>query len=441
MKITDIKATDISLPFQTCMFEMPYGATMGVSKTIVEVYTDEGVVGLGDAWFDPSEEKPERFQQVKKRIVGESPFNLNVIRRKIRDTYFWGGIPHGAYAAIDQACWDIMGKATGKPVYELLGGKSRDRIPFSGYVQTPRYKGPMDVGGEQSPEAVVKLAEHMIDEFGFKVLKFKVGIYPWRQDVEIIRLMRDTFGEDVGLRVDPQDSWTPQQALYACKRLERYNLEYVEDPIDRNDLYNLSLLRRQIKTPLATDGTQFSANPRLFVINAKFDPPAFDIILSSPHYYGGISGARNLAAVCDTLGLGLSMHVASGDFGIATAAVLHIAASQPNMLYACDTTWGSTHHPDQDYTTEDTRFKIEDGCIKVPDKPGLGIELDEDRVKRYHEIFEREGGMAFHFGDPFKPGWWPTVGEQRWLEFPVDEERYETWLKVSKERGYTVEKF
>jgi glucarate dehydratase len=230
--------------------------------------------------------------------------------------------------------------------------------------------------------------------------------------------------------------------LSACKELDKYDLEYVEDPIQRTDSYSLSLIRKQVKTPFATDGDQFASNPRLFAVNAKLDPPAFDIILSSPQYYGGISGARNLASVCEALGLGLSLHTFAAEPPASQAAVLHIAASQPYMAYACDTTYGSTHYLDQCVATEDTAFKIEDGCIKVPNRPGLGFELDEDRMNEYHEVFEQSGGKGLSSnGDPFKPDWVPMIGAQTWISYPINEERYASWIKTSKRLGYSAEKF
>jgi glucarate dehydratase len=278
----------------------------------------------------------------------------------------------------------------------------------------------------------MKLAESRVEEYGFRTVKLKGGILSPKKDIETIRLMREGFGEDIALRIDPQWMWTPQQALRACKELDKYDLEYIEDPTET--LTGMSMIRRHVKTPFSTDGWIFCIWPEMFKLNAMLNPPGVDIVLSDAHYWGGISGIKELLATCNAMQLGLSYHT-TGEFGISTAAIVQFAATVQTLQYALDTCYPE---PPDDIIKEGWKFRK--GSLKVPDKPGLGVELDEKKVEKYHELYKKEGLYKWYL-DPFKPGWTPKIGEFRWEDYQVETDRYQAWLKTSKERGYSVEKW
>jgi glucarate dehydratase len=443
MKITEIKFTPVSIPYKDApTLNMPDTCSWGRTRVIVQVLTDEGIVGLGEMPYDRQFGGSIGIEEsIEHSLIGEDPFNLNRILQKAGkfNISFYSSIvglgPRQNCAGIEMACWDIIGKATGKPVCDLLGGMYRDRVPFSVYIY-PRYEGPSGLGGEMTSERIVNFASDRVEKFGFKVVKYKAGLFSPKKDVEVMRRMRDVFGDDVGLRIDPQGMWTPQEALWACKRLDQYDLEYIEDCTW--GLVGMSRVRREVKTPFSTDGFQFAFYPDFFVFNSQLQPPAVDVLLCDVHWWGGISRSKELGTLCDTFQLGQSFHTGA-EFGISTAAVMHVAASTPTARYACDTAYYTAIEP-PDILTDDTAWRFEDGCLRVPRRPGLGVEIDDAKVAKYNKIFQTEGLYTWAFDD-FKPSWLPTRGEYLWESIPIDQKRRRAWLERSAIEGYMVNKY
>lgn len=287
-----------------------------------------------------------------------------------------------------------------------------------------------------SPEQIVEFAADRVEKYGFNVVKYKMGLFQPRKDVEVVKRMRESLGEEIGLRADSQGMWTPQQALWACKRLDDLDLEYIEDCTW--SFIGMSRVRREVSTPFSTDGYQFAFFPDFFILNANLQPPAVDVVLCDVHWWGGIARAKEMGALCDTFQLGQSWET-NAEFGISTAAIVHLIASTPTARYAADTSYLTTIDP-PDILTDETAWKFEGGCLKVPNRPGLGVEIDEKRVAKYNEIFKKQGIYTWSF-DEFKPNWVPTRGEFSWGSIPVNEKRYRAWLKKSEEEGYMVNKY
>ncbi len=393
MKIVDLKLTPVTVPMEAPL-RWSLGVETGTTRTIVELITDEGLVGLGETYGGAATVRALEF--VRPMLIGADPFELDRILRKLQvfcisyETF----VPAHVVAAVDMACWDIMGKALQRPVCAVLGGRFRDEVPCAGYLFF-RYPGPGGEGGEDTPEKLLAYTERLVAEHDFKVLKVKGGALRPEQEVETLRLLRRRF-PDMGLRFDPNAAWSVGTAINALRRLMDCDLEYAEDLTW--GIEGMSLLRRDVPVPLATN---------MCVINFDQIPLAVrtrcvDIILSDVHYWGGLSNNKKLAGVCEAFQLGLGMH-SDRELGISTAATVHFAAATPYMTYAIDSHY---HHQTDDIITEP--FRYAHGSFKVPDGPGLGVELDREKLARYHAYYEKHGD-AGEFLDPYRPQWSPTL--------------------------------
>jgi L-alanine-DL-glutamate epimerase-like enolase superfamily enzyme len=244
-------------------------------------------------------------------------------------------------------------------VAALLGGVIRPRVEVAACM------------GIQSYERAGEFARWYV-EMGFTTLKTKAGS-DMTEDVEMVRGIRDAVGKNLKLRVDPNRAYSPQQAVELCRRLEEYELEYLEQPIPAEPLADATWLRRQTRVPIALNESVEGPASVLGIILA--DAALF--ILPDTHIAGGILPCVKTGHVCEAAGLPCIMHCGH-DLGPKTAAMLHIAAAIPAYSMANDTTYYGLV---EDIITEP--FQIQNGTIAVPGKPGLGIEIDPDKLNKY----------------------------------------------------------
>ena len=400
MKITDVKVTLVSVPLEAPI-RWAYGTRTTSVRNVVQVYTDEGIVGLGET--RGSVAVATLIRQFTKRLKGENPFDLERILGLFQTEPFYHGYDgHCAIAGIEIALWDIMGKALDKPVYELIGGLYRKHVKASAFVFY-RHKGENGLGGETTPEDIVRYCKDQIALHGFDVLKLKGGVFPPEHDLAVTKALREAFGPDMKLRVDPNGVWTPQTSIRIGLKFLEYDLEYLEDPT--LSIEGMALVRRDVPIPLSTN---------MWVVEFDQIAPAvrlgaIDVILGDPHKWGGIWRSKELAAVCRTFKLGFAMHSAA-EIGISTAAVLHIGASTPHLMYAIDSHY---HHLTGDVIKK--RHQYVDGGMMVPDGPGLGVELDEEKFNFYADLYQERASLAETDEaqyDPLRKDWNP--GLQIW---------------------------
>ncbi|MDF3336934.1 glucarate dehydratase family protein [Mycolicibacterium septicum] len=360
-------------------------------RAIIQLDTDAGLTGLGETYADTRH--LERLGAAADAIVGLDVFSLNAIRAAIArvlqgDTAAVGtaGMITTA-SAVDQvfspfevACLDVAGQAIGRPVSDLLGGAVRDAVPFSAYLF---YKWAAHPGAEPDcwgealdPDGIVTQARRIIDEYGFTAIKLKGGVFAPEEEAAAVEALRVAFPNHP-LRLDPNAAWTPETSMKVAARLSGV-LEYLEDPTPGLD--GMADVAAQASMPLATN---------MCVVAFDQLPPAVAkdsvrVALSDHHYWGGLQRSRLLAGICDTFGLGLSMH-SNSHLGISLAAMVHLAAATPNLTYACDTHWP--------WKTEDVvhpgALEFHAGSVPVPTGPGLGVEIDDDALAALHEQYIR----------------------------------------------------
>jgi glucarate dehydratase len=393
MKIVDYKCTVVTVPMEAPL-RWSLGVETGTTRTIVELLTDEGIVGLGETYGGDSTVRALEF--VRPQVIGADPFEIEKILKRFQvfcisyETF----VPPHAAAAIEMACWDIMGKVLKRPVCALLGGKFRDKVEFAGYLFF-RYPAADGSCGEDSPEKMVAYTETLVGQYKFKTLKLKGGALPPDQELKTVQLLRKRF-PDTKLRFDPNAAWSVGTSINTLKRMSECDMEYVEDPTW--GIEGMSLVRKDVSVPFATNMCVINFDQIPLGVRTR----CVDIILSDVHYWGGLASNRKLAGVCETFQIGLGMH-SDRELGISTAAQVHLAAATPYMSYAADSHY---HHQMDDIITEP--FRYEAGCFGVPSGPGLGVELDREKLEKYHR-YHLEKGEAGEFLDPYRPNWVPTL--------------------------------
>ena len=374
MKITDVDVQVVNLPL-TNPFASSFETKTGETRTIVRMRTDSGITGWGETmWGRPVAELVRRMAI---DLIGTSPFALEAFhRRQHMVPFFHGYLGYAAIAALDVACWDVIGKATGQSLTDLLGGPVRTEVPITALVTRA------DAPGATPADLPARLAEHaarVVAEGGFTAVKLK-GTTDVHGDVRILRAVRRAL-PDVQLRVDPNAAWSVPDSVRAGIQLEELDLEYLEDPCV--GIEGMSQVRAKVRIPLCTN---------MCVVRFEDFAPAVrlgavDVVHGDVYKWGGIAATKALAAHCETFGLGMNLH-SGGELGIATAAHLAVVASTPVLSRAID----SMYYLHADDVVEP--LQLRGGSLRVPTGPGLGVVVDEDKVAHYARVNAREGDLT-----------------------------------------------
>lgn len=409
MKIVDLRTHSIAIadpPLRSSYgLHAPYAL-----RTIVELVSIDGIVGISET--HGGDAIAQAFQQLHPQIIGLDPYRLCGRLLFMIDpsaaapgsdrsqTYHVPGenpLDEAArlYSAIEIACLDLIGKSVGKPVCDLLGGRTRSEVPFSAY---PFYKhagggGEGDdlradeYGEALTPKQLVAQVRQIIAKYGFHEIKFKAGVLDPKDEIETVRQLRAEFGGGVPIRLDPNCAWSVDTSVEIGKALkeELGNGGYLEDPtagIPGMAKVRRRLLAAGVSTPLASNvaATSFGDLPE------SIKTGAVQIVLCDPHYWGGVQQVQHLGKLCQTFGLGMSMH-SNSHLGVSLMAMAHAAAATPQLTYACD-----THYPWQsveDEVVAGGRVPIVNGCVRIPERPGLGVELDYDQLARGRERYKK----------------------------------------------------
>ena len=403
MKITDIRATTVTVPLDAPL-RHANGCHWGrFVRTIVEVETDDGLVGLGEMGGG-GESAEAMFRALKPYLIGHDPTRLEEMRFLIANpTASLYNNRTQVLAALEFACLDILGQKWGVPVADILGGRLQDRVPFAAYLFF-RYPNPKDGTGEvRTIEQLVAHARELKACYGFTSHKLKGGVFAPEYELECYRAVAAALAGDC-FRFDPNGVWSAETAIWFGQQIEDIRNDYLEDPVF--GMAGMRRVREKVRMPLATNTIvvsfeQLAAN----VLNT-----AVDVILLDTTFWGGIRSCVKAAGVCETFQLGVAVH-SSGELGIQLATMLHLGAVIPNLSFAADAHY---HHLTDD-VIEGGPLKYEDGFIRVPAGPGLGVKLDRDKLALYAEAYKRLGSYPYD-QDPLRPGWTPTIPNNRWAD-------------------------
>lgn len=381
-------------------------------RTIIELDSTDGLTGISETYGGDAQ--IAALEAARPHIEGMDPFQLTRLYTGLTEkagaaadvaggrtqTYLVPGEnpldqPTRTFAALEIACLDLIGKAVNQPLCDVAGGRARDEVPFAAYLF---YKhgggGGLDADAREDEygevldaRSMVREARQMVDRYGFREIKLKGGVLPPEEEIATIRGLRAEFGPSFPLRIDPNCAWSVETSVQVGRSLrdELAAGGYLEDPAA--ELAGMAEVRRRllaenIDTPLASNVavTCFEHVPQAW----KQD--AVQIVLSDPHYWGGIRKQQQLSALCEVLGLGLSMH-SNNHLGVSMMIMAHAGAASPHLTHACD-----THYPWQteiDEVVAGGRIPIVNGVVRIPDKPGLGVELDRDQLARGVERYKK----------------------------------------------------
>jgi glucarate dehydratase len=403
VKIADIRATTVTVPL-----EAPLRHANGVHwgrfvRTIVEVETDNGLIGLGEMGGG-GESAEAAFRAMKAYLIGRDPSRLEEMRFLIANpTASLYNNRTQIHAALEFACLDILGQAWGVPVCDILGGRVRDSVRFASYCFF-RYPNPKTKAGEvRTIDQLVAHARELKQRFGFTTHKMKGGVFHPDYELEAYQALAAAFPGD-SLRFDPNAVWSTEQAIRFGQAIEGLNNDYLEDPV-----YGLSGMRRtreKVRVPLATNTVVVNFEQ----LAANVLDTAVDVILLDTTFWGGIRACVKAAGVCETFQLGIAVH-SSGELGIQLATMLHMGAVLPGLSFAGDAHY---HHLTDDVIVGGL-MKYENGAIRVPSGPGLGVKLDREKLGKYNELYKRLGNYPYD-QDPARPGWTPLIPNDRWAD-------------------------
>ncbi len=333
---------------------------------VLKVHTDAGIEGIGEVNGSPDWSgetclgaKAVIDQHLAPKLIGEDPRRIRHCMSRLSKTF---GNPF-AMAGLEMALFDILGKSLNAPLYQLLGGTVRP-------LELPLRFPVMPVGPQESAEVAARVVSE-----GFRTIKLKVGHDPLDYDLERVRRVREVIGPDVRLTVDANGGWSVNEAIRASHQLEQYNVAFVEQPVHRLDLDGLARVRSQTRLPVMADESVFTMQDAISCIQKG----AADILSVYPGKHGGILNTVAIVTYAEAAGV----HCAIGsnlEWDIASSAMAHLAVALPNITverYAADII-GPFFHIEHANTTG---CSVSGGTLTLPQGPGLGVELDAERLR------------------------------------------------------------
>lgn len=381
MKITRIETIPIRLPTRRVHQWASLTTPIGV-YVIIKLHTDEGLIGLGEApvlkdWGGDHGryfgETPQTTMHIINDILapalaGHDPCRFEAIHGVMDKAV--KGYPY-CKAAIDAALYDVAGKALNVPAYQLLGGLYRERVPIAHSL------GLMEI------EKAVEEAQQAKSE-GVKTIKLKGGVEQ-RRDLELVKQIRAAIGADLNICVDANQGYpSAKAAVKITKAMAEYDLLYMEQPVE--GIEQMAEVARRVDTPIMADESAWTAQDVLEIARQR----AADIISIYTTKPGGMFKAKKVAAVAEAAGLKCNVN-GSVETGVGNAANIHLAASTGIVAYGCVVPVSTPQGKGKGgiagiYYQDDIiqeAFEYADGDVVVAPRPGLGIELDEDKIKHY----------------------------------------------------------
>jgi L-alanine-DL-glutamate epimerase-like enolase superfamily enzyme len=313
-------------------------------------------------------------------MIGQDPFDVNAIERTINNLgnvlTTMGHLPPSrtvlqATGGISMALWDIIGKATNQPIYKLIGGKYREKVECRYWIS--------DKHPEDQAEEAVKAVE-----MGFKALKIKAGLNP-EHDLACVKAVREAVGPRIDMGFDFNGGYTAGEAIWTIKKMEKYDPSHFEEPVNSINVRAMAQVRAHIDVPILCCGHGCTTKETIqeLVFHGAADAVNLDLCRN-----GGFLEAQRCAAVAEAGGLKASCHSSPGELGIATVAQLHLVTATPNFLEPVDSAYVKMLPPSEDIITEPLVY--DNGTLTVPDGPGLGVEIDEEKFEKARLRYETE---------------------------------------------------
>ena len=365
MKITDVKLIRLKELESVGSIEPAWneGGLMHFSKgggSFTEVHTDEGIVGIGPG-MDPS-----ILDSVKNVVVGEDPFEIEQIAQKLK--YHVHTLPYRGAAGVDIAIWDVIGKASGQPLYKLWGGSKNRMMPYASMILL------------STPEERAELAGSLMED-GWKAIKLRLHHDTIQEDIRTVELVKETVKDSMEIMVDANQAqsngkWQPgviwdfRRAFETATLLGELGVYWLEEPLQRYAFEDLARLNDSVAIPIAGGEN----NRGIHEFKTMLENNIYDVLQPESMVLDGITEVRKIGVLSELYGKKIVPHHGGGDIGV--IAHLHLVASWPNAPYLellNDPPIGSYAHK---FAIFNPPPKVENGWISLPDSPGLGIEID-----------------------------------------------------------------
>ena len=371
MLITRVTATPLAIPLREAYY-YSQGVNHGINSILVQVETDAGLVGIGEACGDRCAEAILAIVRAAARLLeGADPSRIGAFLHRFYRGGKWDDVrrfANQALAGVETALWDLVGQAAGQPVHRLLGGAVRDHVNHFGFLQG------------DDPDALAREAGRYVAE-GYDVLYMKVG-RGQRRDLACVEAVRAAAGPQVRLRVDANMAWSAGEAIRELNQLARFDIEFAEQPVAWHDLTGLARVRCGVPMPVAVDQGCFWEADALEVVRTQ----AADVIVVGLHETGGITGMQSVAAIAGAAGLPLCRHGVTGETGVSTLTALQVLATIPRLARG-----NQVMHQLLEHDILADPIAMPGGNIRVPQAPGMGIRLDPAKVEQAARRYSDQG--------------------------------------------------
>jgi glucarate dehydratase len=379
LRIDRVRVLPLTLPIDGPL-RYTQGQVGAFQRIVVELSTADGIVGYGECRGDRL--RHTLLSDLAPSLVGTDPYQLEALRWRVAPQglveLFSGTVAVQAYSAIEMACLDLVGKATGRPVTDLLGGAVREDVEIAGYLYY--------IGGVPEDEAEDRLlaaAHGVVDRYGFRTLKYKCGVMDPEIEIRTLGRLREEF-PDHRLRIDPNGAWGVSTSVRVLSAAREIGIEYAEDPA--TTLAKITRIR-ELVPGVALASNQAVASLETMALDQAFG--AIDVPLIDLNWYGGFRAALTAGRMAELMGRDAGVH-SSMETAISQSAQLQMAACLPNLPYASD-----SHYPYLRGDVGGDPLPIVDGRMRVPAGPGLGVEVDPAELTRLHESWQDSGFLSW----------------------------------------------
>lgn len=352
----------------------------GVTDIVVKATTDNGLVGWGESCSGADVGSVlGALRAMAPFVIGCSPWESERIRQELWHRGIWSWRQHTAcfaYPGIDMALWDICGKACGEPLYNLFGGKTRERASYFFYCS----QGTNDHIAAQAREGLAK---------GFRVFYLKVGL-DIEAELEMVRTLRQTIGPEAKIRLDANAAWRVNEALRNLARLDKFDIDFIEQPVVQDPLAGMQEVRGRGDVAVSANEGLWTPEDAVRQMTGR----TADVYCFSPYFAGSLAQFQRLCWLAHYQGLEICRHT-HGELGITAAACHHILLTLPNVVEGNQQT---AHLMTDDIVTEE--IPITNGPEwGVPEGPGIGVDIDPEKLSRYHALYLERGQFQ-----PYDPG-------------------------------------